>query len=84
MSLLDGFSQYNQVLVDEDVQYKTAFTTPWGTYAYICITFGLINVSATFQRTVDISFCRLIYKSVVVYLDDVVVFYKQSDHVFNL
>jgi hypothetical protein len=32
MSMLDGFSRYNQVLVKEDYQIKTTFTTPWGTY----------------------------------------------------
>jgi hypothetical protein len=35
MSMLDGFSGYNQVLVKEDDQLKTAFTTPWGTYKYL-------------------------------------------------
>lgn len=31
ISLLDGFSGYNQILVHPDDQEKTAFTTPWGT-----------------------------------------------------
>jgi len=31
MSMLDGFSGYNQVLVRKEDQYKTIFTTPWGT-----------------------------------------------------
>jgi hypothetical protein len=28
MSMLDGFSGYNQVMVKKDDQLKTAFTTP--------------------------------------------------------
>jgi hypothetical protein len=35
MSILDGFWGYNQVLVKEDDQFKTTFTTPWGTYNYL-------------------------------------------------
>ena len=34
MSLLDGYSGYNQILVHEDDRDKTAFTTPWGTFHY--------------------------------------------------
>jgi hypothetical protein len=47
---LDGFSGYNQVLMSPPDQLKTTFRTPWGTYAYRKMPFGLINVGATFQR----------------------------------
>jgi len=47
ISLLDGFSSYNQILVHPDDQEKTAFTTPWGTFKYVTIPFGLNNVGAT-------------------------------------
>jgi hypothetical protein len=56
LSLLDGFSGYNQVLMSPPDQLKTTFRTPWGTYAYRKMYFGLINVEATFQRAMDISF----------------------------
>lgn len=29
-------------------QLKTTFTTPWGTFMYLKIRFGLMNASATF------------------------------------
>ena len=48
LSLLDGFSRYNQVLVEKEDHLKMAFQTKWGTYAYGKIPFGLINVGATF------------------------------------
>ena len=48
MSMMDGFLGYNQVLVKEEEQFKTTFTTPWGTYVYVRIPFGLINASYTF------------------------------------
>ena len=46
--LLDGFSSYNQVLVAPNDQLKTAFWTPWGTFAYKRLLFGLINAWAMF------------------------------------
>ena len=48
LSLLDGFSGYNQVLMSPSDQLKTTFRTPWGTYAYRKMPFGLINAGATF------------------------------------
>ena len=76
LSLLDGFSGYNQILVSPDDQLKTAFRTPWGTYAYRKMPFGLINAGATFQWEMDIDFRGLINHSVVVYLDDVTIYSK--------
>ena len=47
--------------------------------------FGLINVGATFQRAMDITFKGLINKSVVIYLDDITVYSKKrSDHLKDL
>ena len=48
ISLLDGFSGYNQILVHGNDQLKTTFTTPWGTFMYVKIPFGLMNAGATF------------------------------------
>ena len=47
-SFLDGFSGYNQVLVQESNKYKRTFTTKWGTYANGKMPFGLTNAGATF------------------------------------
>jgi hypothetical protein len=85
LSLLDGFSGYNQVLMSPSDQLKTTFRTPWGTYAYRKMPFGLINVGATFQRAMDIAFHGLLNQSVVVYLDDVTIFSKnKKDHLSHL
>jgi len=47
--------------------------------------FGLINASATFQRVIGIVFRGLINQSVVVYLDDIIVFSKnKGDHLAHL
>ena len=44
LSLLDGFSRYNQVLVAKEDRLKKTFRTKWGTYASDKMPFGLINV----------------------------------------
>jgi hypothetical protein len=49
MSMLDGFSGYNQVAVHLDYQEKTTFTTPWGTFMYAKMPFGLMNAGAPFR-----------------------------------
>jgi hypothetical protein len=51
MSMLDGFSSYNQVLVRKEDHNKTTFTTPWGTFEYIRMPFGLLNAGATFSES---------------------------------
>eukprot|EP00253_Pinus_taeda_P006082 PITA_06082 len=85
MSMLDGFSGYNQILVHPDDQEKTTFTTPWGTFMYAKMPFGLMNAGETFQRAMDIVFAEEKDKSVVVYLDDITVFSKkEEDHLKHL
>ena len=76
LSLLDGFFGYNQVLVAKEDHLKTTFQTKWGTYAYVNMPFGLINVGTTFQHAMDIAFRGLLNKSVVVYLDDITIYSK--------
>ena len=76
ISLLDGFSSYNLVLVLPSDQHKTAFTTPWGTFMYVKMPFGLMNAGATFQRAMNIDFLEDIGYFIIIYLDDITVFSK--------
>jgi ribonuclease HI len=78
MSMIDGFSGYNQVSVLPEDREKTTFTTPWGTFMYAKMPFGLMNAGATFQRAMDIAFVGEKDKFVVVYLDDITVFSKSD------
>jgi hypothetical protein len=57
---------------------KTAFTTPWGTFMYAKMPFGLMNAGEKFQRAMDIAFIKEKYQFVVIYLDDIIVF-SRSD-----
>ena len=78
ISMIDGFSGYNQIFVLPEDREKTTFTTPWGTFMYAKIPFGLMNVGATFQRAMNIDFIGEKDKFVVIYLDDITMF-SQSD-----
>jgi len=79
ISLLDGFSGYNQVLVHPDDQDKIAFTTPWGTFRYVKMTFGLMNATTAFQRAMDIAFVDEIGHFIVIYLDFITVYSKTNE-----
>lgn len=47
--------------------------------------FGLINIGAKFQRAMDIGFKGVIHKSIVIYLDDIIVYSKdRNDHLIEL
>ena len=42
--LMDGFFKYNQIQIAEEDQHKTTFTTPWETFFYNMMPFGLKNI----------------------------------------
>ena len=79
ISLLDGFSIYNQILVQKEDQAKTVFTTPWGTFMYVKMPFGLMNAGESFLRAMDIAFSKEIHEFLVIYLDDITVFSKTNN-----
>jgi len=56
MSMIDGFSGYNQIAIHQDDKEKMAFTTPWGTFMYDKMPFVLMNVGETFQQAMGITF----------------------------
>jgi hypothetical protein len=69
MSMINGFSGYNQISVLPEDREKTTFTTPWGTFMYAKMPFGLMNAGAMFQRAMDIDFIGEKDKFVVIYLE---------------
>jgi hypothetical protein len=69
LSFMDGFSGYNQIQIHLADQYKTAFITPWGTFSYRVMPFGLKNAGATFQRAMTCIFHDLA-AIILAYLDD--------------
>ena len=58
----------------EKDKLKTAFTCPIGTFAFEVMPLGLKNASKTFQRLVEYVLRDMIGKSVIVFIDDILVF----------
>ena len=74
MSILVCFYGCNQISMHPNDQEKTAFTTPWGTFMYAKMPFGLMNVGATFQREMNIAFSEERDRFMVIYIDDIIVY----------
>jgi putative transposase len=49
LSFLDAHSSYHQIPLYEPDQIKTSFITPYGSYCYVTMPFGLKNTGATYQ-----------------------------------
>ena len=47
-SFMDGFSGYNKIRMAPEDMEKTTFITPWGTFCYRVMPFGLKNTGATY------------------------------------
>jgi transposase InsO family protein len=84
-SKMDALSGYHQVeLREEDVE-KTAFGCKEGIFEFKKMPFGLVNAPATFQRLMDTALADVLWKFVVVYLDDIIVFSKSiEEHKIHL
>jgi hypothetical protein len=76
ISIIDGFSSYNQISILPKDREKKTFTTPWGTFMYAKMPFGLMNAGETFQRAMGITFIREKETFVVIYLDEITVFLR--------
>lgn len=84
-STIDLASAYNQVEVDPRDCHKTAFTTPMGLFQYKRMPFGLQNAPATFQRLMQNIFRDEILQTLLVYLDDIIVYSENIlDHLQRL
>ncbi|XP_058745883.1 uncharacterized protein LOC131618732 [Vicia villosa] len=77
---LDGYSGYNQIAVAPEDQEKTAFTCPYGIFAYRRMSFGLCNAPATFQRCMTSIFADMLEKHMEVFMDDFSVFGSSFDN----
>ena len=73
LSFMDGFSGYNQIRIAKEDQHKMAFTTPWGTFCYKVMSFGLKNASTTYQCAMTTIFHDLLHVIMEDYVDDILV-----------
>lgn len=74
-STLDANSGYWQIELDENNIYKTVFVTHNKLYRYTCMSFGLKNTSATFQRAMNTILAPVKWQDALVYIYDVFIFF---------
>ena len=80
-SSIDLGQAYYQVELHENSQIKTAFSTKEGQFCFNRLPFGLSTAPATFQKLMHQILEGLIFKGVVVYLDDILIYAQnQEEH----
>lgn len=76
---LDLRGAYNLIRIHPGDEWKTAFRTRFGSFEYLVLPFGLCNAPATFQAYIDQCLREFVDKSVIVYLDDILIFSENEE-----
>jgi hypothetical protein len=71
---LDLRHAYHLLRVAEGDEPKTAFRTRYGSFNWRVVPFGLTNAPAAFQRFLNTIFADLLDVTVIVYLDDILIY----------
>ena len=66
--------EYHLVHIAAGDEWKTSFCMGYGSYEWLVMPFGLMNAPTAFQWFVNTIFADLLDVSVIVYLDDILIF----------
>ena len=84
-SVMDLQSGYCQLALAKPDRDTTAFITKYGLYEYAKMNFGLCNAPSTFQRCVELILRGLQWKTLLIYIDDIVIYSSNmEDHIRTL
>ena len=83
LCFLDAYFGYHQIVMKESNQLMTSFITPFGSFCYVIMPFGLKNAGAMYQRCMLKCFGDLIERTIEAYVDDIVVKSKWADQVIT-
>ena len=84
-SKLDLRTGFHQIRVHDDDVEKTAFRTRYGSFEYRVLPMGLCNAPGTFMQLMNDTFRDLLDRSVLVFLDDILVYSQtMEEHTVHL
>jgi hypothetical protein len=84
-SKVDLHSGYHQIKIHSEDVPKTAFSTRYGLYEYLVMSFGLTNAPAHFMYLMNSVFMPESDKFVVIFIDDILIYSKsEEEHVHHL
>jgi hypothetical protein len=84
-SSIDSIGAFHVIELEDKDKAKTAFASPWGSYQFVRMPFGLAGRPSSYARLVNVFLDGIPYTQDLPYLDDTVIHSKDlSGHFLDL